>query len=155
MSRIHEITERSGTWKGAIGAGSPAGASPAAGETQARESRCGDVKKTVVILAADHVGKGDEDLGRSIVASFIKTVKEMGDELWRLILVNGGVKLAVEGAESLPRLRELEAEGVEVLVCGGCLQTFGLFEKRGVGETTNMVDIVTSMQVADKVISLG
>lgn len=65
------------------------------------------------------------------------------------------MKLAVEGAETLPRLRELEAEGVGILVCGACLEKFGLFDKRQVGSTTNMVDIVTSMQVADKVISLA
>ena len=141
--------------EGSIRSGSVAGASPEAGENEARESRRGDGKKTLVILAADHIGKGDEDLGRSIVGSFVKTLKELGDDLWRLVLVNGGVKLAVEGAESLPRLQELAGEGVEILVCGGCLQTFGLFDKKGVGETTNMVDIVTSMQVADKVISLG
>jgi len=43
---------------------------------------------------------------------------------------------------------------VEVLVCGTCLGHFGLLEKKKVGETTNMLDIVTSMQLADKVISL-
>lgn len=141
--------------EGSSQSGSVSGAAPVGGEAHVRESLRRDGKKTLVILAADQIGKGNEDLGRSIVGSFIKTVREMRDELWRLVLVNGGVKLAVEGAETLPRLRELAEEGVEILVCGGCLQTFGLFDKRGVGETTNMVDIVTSMQVADKVISLG
>jgi selenium metabolism protein YedF len=110
-------------------------------------------KKTLVLLATDHLGKGDDELGRHIVINFIKTMNEMGEDLWRLVLVNGGVKLAVEGAEVLPQLQALAREGRDILVCGRCLETFGLLEKKQVGEVTNMVDIVTSMQVADKVIS--
>jgi len=118
------------------------------------EDRSENGKKTLVLLATEQLGRGNEDLGRSIVTNFIKTMKEMGDELWRLVLVNGAVKLAVEGAEVLPQLQELAEEGVGILVCGRCLETFGLAEKKQVGEVTNMVDIVTSMQVAEKVISL-
>jgi selenium metabolism protein YedF len=125
----------------------PAGAEDAdAGPQQA-------AKRTLVILASDHLGKGNDDLGRSIVTNFVKTMKEMGDDLWRLVLLNGGVKLAVEGAEVLPQLQALAGEGLDILVCGRCLETFGLLEKKQVGEVTNMLDIVTSMQVAEKVIS--
>ena len=113
-----------------------------------------DAKKTLVLLATDSLGQGDEELGRKIVVNFIRTIKEMGDDLWRLVLLNGGVKLAVEGSEALPQLQELAGEGLGILVCGPCLKTFNLFEKRQVGELTSMVDIVTSMQMADKVISL-
>jgi selenium metabolism protein YedF len=111
-------------------------------------------KKIVVLLATDSLGKPDEALGQHIVVNFIMKMKEMKDDLWRLILLNGGVKLAVEGSEALPQLQELAGEGLGILVCGPCLKTFNLFEKRQVGELTSMVDIVTSMQLADKVISL-
>jgi intracellular sulfur oxidation DsrE/DsrF family protein len=78
----------------------------------------------------------------------------MGRELWTLVLLNGGVKLACTGSEVLPTLQELEAEGVKVLVCGTCLNHFKLLEQKQVGETTNMLDIVTQMQLADKVVSV-
>jgi intracellular sulfur oxidation DsrE/DsrF family protein len=51
-------------------------------------------------------------------------------------------------------LQELEKKGVMVLVCGTCLNHFHLLEQKQVGETTNMLDIVTHMQLADKVVSL-
>ncbi|MHB8067877.1 MAG: sulfurtransferase-like selenium metabolism protein YedF [Desulfobaccales bacterium] len=111
-------------------------------------------RKTLVLLATDRLGRGDEELGRKIVLNFLKTVKEMGGELWRLVLLNGGVKLAVEGSEVLPQLQKLAREGVSIHVCGSCLETFGLLEKKQVGDSANMMDVVTSMQVADKVISL-
>jgi hypothetical protein len=39
-------------------------------------------------------------------------------------------------------------------VCGTCLNHFNLIERKQVGETTNMLDIVTAMQLADKVINI-
>ncbi|MBW1918326.1 MAG: sulfurtransferase-like selenium metabolism protein YedF [Deltaproteobacteria bacterium] len=110
--------------------------------------------KIMVLLGVNYLGRGDDELGRKLVISFIKTLKEMGRELWRLVLLNSGVKLATEGSEVLASLQELENDGVTILVCGTCLDHFHLLDKKQVGETTNMLDIVTSMQLADKVISL-
>ena len=42
----------------------------------------------------------------------------------------------------------------KILVCGTCLNHLNLLEKKMVGETTNMLDIVTAMQLADKVVNL-
>jgi selenium metabolism protein YedF len=111
-------------------------------------------RKIAVLVGTDRMGRGDDLLGSKLLFNFIGTLKELGPELWRLIFLNGGVKLAVEGSESLPALRDLEGEGVVILVCGTCLSHFGLFEKKQVGETTNMLDIVTALQLADKVISV-
>ena len=52
------------------------------------------------------------------------------------------------------RPQALEQSGVRLLVCGTCLNHFQLLEAKQVGETTNMLDIVTAMQLADKVITL-
>lgn len=125
-----------------------------AGEIPANERPAPAGQKTLVLLATDSLGQGDVELGRKIVTNFIKTMKEMGDDLWRLVLLNGGVKLAVEGSEALPQLQELAREGLGIMVCGPCLKTFNLYEKKQVGELTSMLDIVTSMQMAEKVISL-
>ena len=78
----------------------------------------------------------------------------MGPDLWRLVFVNNGVKLTIDGNEILTVLKEYEAAGLRILVCGTCLNHFNLLERKQVGETTNMLDIVTSLQLADKVISI-
>ncbi|RJR47265.1 MAG: sulfurtransferase-like selenium metabolism protein YedF [Desulfobacteraceae bacterium] len=125
-----------------------------------KESPYGEVEKNVghkkimVMIATDRVGKGDDELGLKLMASFLKTLKEMGPELWRLVLLNNGVKLAVEGSEFVSSLQELKEQGVGIFVCGTCLNHFGLMALKEVGETTNMLDIVTSMQVADQVINI-
>jgi selenium metabolism protein YedF len=113
-----------------------------------------NVNKIMVMVAADRMGSGDDELGGKLMVNFIKTLKEMGDELWRLVLVNGGVKLTIDGAGALEDLKDLEANGLTILVCGTCLDHFKLLEKKQVGQTTNMLDIVTAMQLADKVVNL-
>lgn len=110
--------------------------------------------KILVLVGTDRMGTGDDDLGRKLITSFLGTLKEMGQELWCLIFLNAGVKLTVAGSEVLSSIQELAQDGVMVLVCGTCLNHFQLLEQKQVGETTNMLDIVTHMQLADRVISL-
>lgn len=110
-------------------------------------------QKVMILISKDKLGTGDDYLGGLLMINFLKTLKEMGSQLWRIVFLNSGVKLTIEGAESLPLIQELAGQGVSVLVCGTCLNHFGVLEQKRVGETTNMLDIVTSLQVADKVIS--
>jgi len=111
-------------------------------------------KKIMILVANNCMGHGDDELGSKLMVSFLKTIKEMGDELWRLVFVNNGVKLAIKDSEVLPILKEYEKDGLYILVCGTCLTHFNLLDKKQVGETTNMLDIVTAMQLADKVINI-
>ena len=110
--------------------------------------------KTMVMIATDRVGYGDDELGLKLMVNFVKTLKEMGSGLWRLVFVNNGVKLAIEDSAVLDELKTYEADGLRILVCGTCLDHFNLLDRKQVGETTNMLDIVTAMQLADKVITI-
>ena len=131
------------------------GARAAAGPCQIRVPEAGEApRKILVLMGADRLGRGDDRLGAKLMGNFIATLKEMGPELWCVVLVNAGVKLAVTGSEVLAGLKVLEQAGVRLLVCGTCLNHFQLLEAKEVGETTNMLDIVTAMQLADKVITL-
>ena len=111
-------------------------------------------QKIMVLVATDRLGFGDDELGRKLLISFIKTLREVGDDLWRLVLVNNGVKLTIENSPALADLMAYEKEGLTILVCGTCLSHFDLLEAKRVGQTTNMLDIVTAMQLADKVINI-
>lgn len=112
------------------------------------------LQKIMIMVSSNCIGHGDDELGAKLMLNFLKTIREMGKELWLMAYLNNGVKLAVEGAETLPILQELEKSGVRILVCGTCLSHFNLLEKKRAGETTNMLDIVTAMQLADKVIQI-
>jgi len=111
-------------------------------------------KRILVLCATDRLGTGDDELGRKLMVNFIGTLREMGKDLWRLIFVNNGVKLTIDESDVLKELKAYEDDGLQILVCGTCLDHFNLLERKRVGQTTNMLDIVTAMQLADQVINI-
>lgn len=108
--------------------------------------------KTLVLITSEYLGVGDDSLGAKLMGNFLMTLPEMGDNLWRVVLLNGGVKLSVSEGPALEALQTLKKKGVSILVCGACLEYYGLIDEKKVGETSNMLDIVTSMDLAEKVI---
>ncbi len=122
----------------------------------ASEAAFGDLvpMRVLILISSQFLGQGDEHLGGKLMLNFLNTLPEMGTELWHLVLVNSGVKLAVTEAPTLPALQQLESQGVTVLVCGTCLDHFNLLEQKQAGQTTNMLDIVSAMRLADKIITL-
>ncbi len=145
------VTEKNGGFY-ITGEGSP-GVDPAP-ELASSYDPSEETGKIIIMAATDRIGHGDDELGRKLMINFIKTLKEMGPSLWRLVFINGGVKLTVTGSEVLPDLQALEASRIKILVCGTCLTHFDLLDEKKVGETTNMLDIVTALQLADKVINI-
>jgi len=110
--------------------------------------------RIMVLCTTDRMGFGDDELGLKLMLSFLRTLKEMGPDLWRLVFVNNGVKLTIDDSAVIDDLKAYENDGIKILVCGTCLNHFNLLERKQVGETTNMLDIVTAMQLADKVITI-
>ena len=108
--------------------------------------------RTLVLITTETIGRGDDVLGGKLMGNFLATLPELGARLWRIVLINGGVKLASCPGPALDALKKMEAEGVSVLVCGTCLAHFGLLEAKAVGDTSNILDIVTSLDLAGKVI---
>lgn len=120
----------------------------------AAKKRGHGVKKVMVLITSTHMGHGDDGLGDMLMFNFIKTLKEMGPDLWRVVFVNSGVSFTAEGSEAVPILQELAAKGAQITACGACLAFFHLLDKIQVGEVTNMLEIVTAMKDADSVVTL-
>ena len=144
------VTEEGGVYRVI---GTSQGKAPPAPPSESRVASA-EHAKVVILVGSDRMGRGDDELGSKLMVSFLKTIKEMGEELWRLVFINSGVRLTIEGSEVLSVLQEYERDGLLILVCGTCLDHFRLLDQKRVGETTNMLDIVTALQLADKVITL-
>jgi intracellular sulfur oxidation DsrE/DsrF family protein len=69
-----------------------------------------------------------------------------------MLFFNSGAYLTCEGSDSLQDIKELEAQGVEVMTCGTCLDFYDLKEKLAVGSVTNMYVIVEKMENSSVVI---
>lgn len=109
-------------------------------------------ENTVVVIDSLHMGKGDVELGRILMKGFIYTLSEMEELPKTILFYNEGVKLAIDGAESLQDLKSLEERGVEILSCGTCLNFYGITEKLRVGSVTNMYTILERQTKATRVI---
>ncbi len=123
-------------------------------QVPAAKKRRGEEKKIMVLVTSAHMGHGDDGLGDMLMFNFLKTLKEMGPDLWRVAFVNSGVSFTAEGSEAVPILLQLADGGVQIAACGACLAFFHLLDKIQVGEVTNMLEIVTGMKEADSVITV-
>ena len=109
-------------------------------------------KGTVVVISSPCMGTGSDELGAALMKSFIFALTQQDTLPKSILFYNGGAKLTTEGSASLEDLKSLEAQGVEILTCGTCLNFFGLGDKLQVGGVTNMYDIVEKMSSAGRVV---
>lgn len=107
---------------------------------------------TVVVLSSDHMGEGNDQLGKTLMKGFIYALTELEQLPQKIVLYNGGAKLSVEGSDSLGDLKLLEAQGVEILTCGTCLNFYEISDKLAVGSVTNMYAIAEILTNASKII---
>ena len=107
---------------------------------------------TVVVISSDRMGSGNDELGKVLMKGFIYAVSQL-DQLPKTILFyNGGATIPIEGSASLEDLKNMEAQGVEIMTCGTCLDYYQLKEKLAVGTVTNMYSIVETMSKAGKIL---
>ena len=107
-----------------------------------------------VFVGRDIIGDGDRELGTNLMRMFFYTLSQGEDKPGAVLFMNAGVKLPTLDEQVAEHLKALSAVGVEILVCGTCLNFYGLTDRLRVGTVSNMYDIVTRMQKAGKVVSL-
>ena len=107
-----------------------------------------------VFVGRDIIGSGDRELGTNLMRMFFYTLAQSDDLPRSILFMNAGVKLPAGDEQVTEHLKTLMEKGVEVLVCGTCLNFYGIADQLGAGTVSNMYDIVTRMQEAAKVISV-
>ncbi|MBS6721836.1 MAG: sulfurtransferase-like selenium metabolism protein YedF [Clostridiales bacterium] len=109
-------------------------------------------KKKLVVLRSGKMGEGSDELGTALMKSFIYALTELEELPETILLYNGGAYLSCEGSDSLEDLKSLEAQGVEIMTCGTCLNYYGIADRLAVGSVTNMYAIAEKMAEADTII---
>ena len=108
-----------------------------------------------VFVSKDHLGEGDPVLGRNLIRMAIYTLSEGDNVPKALLFMNGGVKLvAGEEPQITESVKKLISRGCEVLVCGTCLNFYGLSDKLEAGTVSNMYEILERMQKSSNTITL-
>lgn len=106
----------------------------------------------IVVIASGTMGVGNDGLGAVLMKGFFYALSQMEILPEKILFYNGGVKWTTEDSEALEDLKAMEAQGVEILSCGTCLDYYRCADKLMIGEVTNMYSIVEDMMKADKVI---
>ena len=99
----------------------------------------------VVVISSREMGQGDPALGTLLMKGFIYALTQQDVLPETILLYNGGAFLSCEGSDNLEDLKTLEAQGVEILTCGTCLNHYGIGDRLRVGSVTNMYEIAERM----------
>src|SRR3989338_1513109 len=106
-----------------------------------------------LFIGSDVLGRGeDHQLGALLMEKFLHTVGGLPQKPETILLINTGVKLVAEDSLVVGELKQLEAQGVEILACGTCLQRFQLTDKVKAGKISDMYTIADTMFKAGKVV---
>lgn len=109
---------------------------------------------TVLFAGSDKVGRGPDELGAILISSLFGALQEVKPLPRTIVFMNSGVKLTVQDSPVLDKIRGLEKLGVEILICGTCLDYFRLKDKVGVGTVSNIFAILETLLTASNVVSL-
>lgn len=115
---------------------------------------CAPDNRGSLVVAVDgaFMGRGSDELGAVLMKGFLYALSQLPELPETILFYNGGAYLTCQGSDSLEDLKNLEAQGVEILTCGTCLNHYGLAENLAVGGVTNMYSIVEKLAGAGKVV---
>jgi selenium metabolism protein YedF len=106
----------------------------------------------VIALTSEFMGQGSDELGAILMKSFVNILTELDKLPAAVVCYNSGVKLALPGSPVVETLAELEKRGVEVILCGTCIDFFGLRGRTIAGKTGDMFLIAGLMAAARSVL---
>ncbi len=126
------------------------------GEVLGVEEYCGVSKETagdyVVCVQKNIQGDGADEMGARLVQLFINTLPDIDRKPGTIVFLNSSVYFTLKDSPVLEPLKKLEESGIEILVCGTCLDFFQKKEELAVGLVSNMYEILDRMSKAPKVL---
>jgi selenium metabolism protein YedF len=110
--------------------------------------------RTVIFISSDEIGGGDPELGRTLMKLFLYSSAESETPPDAMVFMNAGVHLVTENEETVSHISRLVERGSEVLVCGTCLDYYGLTDRLKVGRVSNMYEIQSVLVGAGRLVSI-
>jgi selenium metabolism protein YedF len=107
----------------------------------------------VVCIKGEQMGEGDPELGVLLMETFVDNLKLQDQLPSHVVMYNGGVKLALKSSPVCSSLAELEELGTRIMLCGTCVDHYGIQFDIGVGMISNMVVITETLAAAGHVVT--
>lgn len=108
------------------------------------------MKNKVILLSSDQLGKGEKDLGESILETFFTLLKQKEELPVAVFCMNKGVFTLTNHSFVSLQLKELEDMGVDVLACKTCVAYYKLEENLVAGKISGMdhfIQLATQYEV--------
>lgn len=110
--------------------------------------------KRVIVIASETMGRGSDELGATLMGSFLRKLCADSAKPASIVFYNSGVKLVAEGSPVLDALDLLARAGVELVACQTCVAFYGLGDKIRVGRVGDMQGIVATLSRSDAVVTI-
>jgi selenium metabolism protein YedF len=107
----------------------------------------------VVCIKGELMGEGDPELGKILMETFLVNLKLQEQLPTHVVLYNSGVKLALKSSPVCSSLVELEELGTRIMLCGTCVDHYGIQFDIGAGMISNMVVLTETLASAGHVVT--
>ncbi len=108
----------------------------------------------VVVVKSREMGEGNAELGNLLLRGYFNALNGMDNLPSHVLMYNAGVYHALKGTDVYEALASLEDKGVNVIVCGTCIDFYKLKDEVGVGRVSNMYQIANVLAKAGHVVYL-
>ncbi len=109
--------------------------------------------KTTIILHSESLGRGSEELGKTMTSSFLLKLWGSDRKPDTIIFYNSAVKLLTEKSPVLDSLTGLSKAGVDLVACQKCIGFYDIEKKIVVGRIVEMTEIISILMKSEKVIT--
>jgi hypothetical protein len=96
------------------------------------------MRNKVILLCTDSWGKGDEQLGKTILESFFAILKQEQERPAAIFCMHRGVLALTEVSIVSLHLKEIQEQGVPVLACKTCADYYEVSDRLYAGEVSTM-----------------
>lgn len=111
------------------------------------------MKKTIII-SNELMGNGPEELGRTMIGSFLRKLAAEERKPQTIIFYTSGVKLLAEGSPVMDAVDLLTKAGVDTIACGTCVNYYKLADKIQPERISDMPTIISILMRSDVVITV-
>ena len=109
----------------------------------------------VVVISSEGMGQdkdGSQTLGTILMRGYLNSLVEQDLLPTKIILYNSGVLLACNDSDTIDTMKRLSDIGVDIVLCGICIDYYDIKNKMAVGRISNMFEITQSTSTAGHVV---
>ncbi len=110
------------------------------------------ISNTGIVIKSDQMGLGSEELGKVLLKGFLNTISESDLLPSQIIFYNSGVLLCQNNSPVIEHLKKLISNNVKIIICGTCVDYFGIKDNINIGTISNMFNICEILNSANKII---